>query len=213
MSSPPQKATFMKVLFARILSGAILTSAMLGAELVLADNPEWAMVSGGGDAHAAPASPLTPLVDDAAERLQTADPVAATKYLTQGAVDDPTREDEVIQSAIDDAAARNIDPEYVRSVFRDQIDATDSVEHSRFAQWKIDPGRAPTSAPDLASSRNSIDALNGSIVEKISTLWPVLHSPACLSDLHNAVANVSAARHLDDVLQHALVYAVHRYCG
>ena len=37
-------------------------------------------------------SPLLPLVDAAAQRLQTADPVAAAKYLTGGAISDPPRE-------------------------------------------------------------------------------------------------------------------------
>lgn len=57
----------------------------------------------GSSAHQAVATaddhgPMFKLVDDAAQRLLTADPVAASKYLTRGAVDDPTREQQVLDS-------------------------------------------------------------------------------------------------------------------
>jgi chorismate mutase len=46
------------------------------------------------------------LVDAAAQRLQTADPVAASKFLTGGQVDDPQREHQVIDSVSADARAQ-----------------------------------------------------------------------------------------------------------
>jgi chorismate mutase-like protein len=75
--------------------------------------------------------PLQGLVDAAAERLQAADPVAASKFRTGGQVDDPEREQQVIDAVTADATSARVDPGYVHDVFRNQIDATDSVEHSR----------------------------------------------------------------------------------
>ena len=115
---------------------------------------------GAPDAGADVTSPLQALVDAAARRLQTADPVAASKFRTGGQVDDPQREQQVIDAVTADAALAHIDAGYVHNVFRNQIDATDSLEHSRFAQWKLDPASAPASAPDLSASRATIDTLN-----------------------------------------------------
>ncbi|MGH3641631.1 MAG: chorismate mutase [Mycobacterium sp.] len=156
--------------------------------------------------------PLAKLVDDAAQRLQTADPVAASKYLTGGAVDDPAREQQVIDSVTKAAIAKHVDPSFVHDVFRDQIDATDSLEHSRFAQWKIDPGSAPRTAPDLSSSRDVINRLNEAMVDDIAEQWNALHANTCPADLEDAQAAAIAGRHLDALYQQALKYAVHRYC-
>jgi chorismate mutase len=156
--------------------------------------------------------PLTKLVDDAAARLQTADPVAASKYLTGGSVDDRAREQQVIDVVTKAATDAHVDPGFVHDVFRDQIDATDSLEHSRFATWKIDPSSAPKTAPDLSSSRDVINALNDAIVQDIAAGWTALHAPTCSTDVGSALAHVVAERHLDALYQQALRYAVHRYC-
>jgi chorismate mutase len=158
-------------------------------------------------------SPLTKLVDDVTQRLKTADPVAAAKYRSGGPVDDPTREREVINQVVATAVSRHVDEDFVRRVFRDQIDATDSLEHTRFAQWKIDPQSAPEAAPDLSSSRNVINALNTAIVDDIAEQWSTLHTVACRADLDRAIAAVAAQQHLDQVYLPALGYATHQYCG
>jgi chorismate mutase len=158
-------------------------------------------------------SPLIKLVDDVAQRLKTADPVAAAKYHSGGAVDDPTREREVIDQVVATAVSRHVDEDFVRRVFRDQIDATDSLEHTRFAQWKIDPRSAPGDAPDLSASRNVINALNTAIVDDIAEQWSTLHTASCRADLDRTVAAVAAQQHLDQVYLPALGYATHQYCG
>jgi chorismate mutase len=163
-------------------------------------------------AQADSSSPLVPLVDAAAQRLQTADPVAASKYRTGGQVDDPQREQQVIDAVTADATAQHVDPGYVHDVFRNQIDATDSLEHSRFAQWKIDPGAAPATAPDLSTSRTEIDKLNHTIVAEIAKQWAALHSPSCPGDREAAVDAVVKNRNLDPMYRQALEYATHSYC-
>jgi chorismate mutase len=170
------------------------------------------LCAAGAPARSDALSPLNKLVDDAANRLQTADPVAASKYSTGDAVDDPAREQQVIDSVTADAVQQRVDSDYVDEVFRDQIDATDSVEHSRFAQWKIDPAHAPTAAPDLSDSRAAIDTLNHAIVDDIGMRWDLLHSPACRADLNEATSQVMSSRYLDQIFQRALTYATHRFC-
>ena len=131
-------------------------------------------------ARADDANPLFELVDAAAERLQTAEPVAATKWLTGGSIEDPQRVEQVLEAVSADATGRGVDGGYVRRIFTDQIDATEAIEYTRFAQWKLDPGAAPGAAPDLAVSRATIDRLNTEMVEQVALQSSVL----ALSRLH-----------------------------
>ena len=159
------------------------------------------------------ANPLAALVDAAAQRLQTADPVAATKWINGGSIEDPPRVAQVLTAVASDAAGRGVDSGYVRRIFTDQIDATTGIEYIRFGQWKLDPASAPGAAPDLTASRDAIDRLNTDMVEQIALQWPVLHSPDCRRTLDEAGAAVAEARMLDPLYQQALDFSTHSYCG
>lgn len=162
--------------------------------------------------HADTVSPLEPLVDAAAQRLQTADLVAASKYLSGGQIQDPPREQQVLDTVAAAADAQGAEPGYVREVFRDQIDASVGVQYSRFSQWKLDPAVAPATAPDLADTRATIDSLNQTMVREIGIQWPTLHGPACPAELGSAIVAVVAERQLDPLYRQALFYATHDYC-
>ncbi len=95
-------------------------------------------------AAAQPFFPFQQLVDAAAQRLATADPVAAAKWINGGPITDKARADQVLDSVAADATAHGIDPQYVREVFADQIAANEGVQYTRFGQWKFDPGTAPS---------------------------------------------------------------------
>ena len=164
-------------------------------------------------ASAEPASPLYRLVDTAAQRLATADPVAATKWINHGPpIDDPPRAAAVLDSVGADATAHEIDAGYVRRIFTDQIDATEGVEYTRFAQWKFDPSTAPTTAPDLSESRRAIDGFNKTMVNEIALQWNSLRGPGCSQDLQVATDAVAAARALDPLYRQALSSATRSYC-
>ena len=158
------------------------------------------------------ANPLYELVETATQRLQTADPVAASKWKTGGSIEDPQRVEQVLRSVSADATGRGVDVDYVRRIFTDQIDATEAIEYTRFAQWKLDPASAPAVAPDLAASRGTIDRLNGEMVEQVGLNWSVLHSPDCTASLDDAKTAVAGARMLDPVYQQALAFSTHSYC-
>ena len=90
----------------------------------------WSLLVGGlpATASAEPVNPLYRLVDTAAQRLATADPVAATKWINNGPpIDDPPRAAAVLDAVAADATAHGIDSNYVRSVFTDQIGAAEMV--------------------------------------------------------------------------------------
>jgi chorismate mutase len=163
------------------------------------------------------ANQLLELVDAATQRLQTAEPVAASKWMTGGSIEDPQRVDQVLADVSADATGTGVDVDYVRRLFSDQIDATESIEYSRFAQWKLDPTSAPGiglgTAPDLAASRAIIDRLNTEMVEQVAQHWSVLRSPDCTGTLDDAKSAVAGARALDPLYQQALAFSTHSYCA
>lgn len=164
-------------------------------------------------AHTDDVNPLADLVDAATQRLQTAEPVAATKWINGGSIEDPPRVEQVLYAVSASATRKGVEPEYVRQIFTDQVHATEALEYSRFAQWKLDPASAPGVAPDLASSRTTIDRLNTEMVDQIALQWPVLRSPDCTRLLTDAKAAVADARSLDPLYQQALDFSTHSYCA
>jgi chorismate mutase len=172
-----------------------------------------ALIAVTAQAHGDDGNPLLALVDAATQRLQTAEPVAATKWINAGAIEDPPRVEQVLRAVSADATRKGVEPAYVRRIFTDQVHATEAVEYSRFAQWKLDPLAAPTVAPDLASSRATIDRLNAEMVDQVALRWPVLHSPDCIRVLDDAKAVVAATRMLDPLYRRALDFSTHSYCA
>lgn len=156
--------------------------------------------------------PLFALVDAAAQRLQTADAVAASKWTTGGPIEDPAREQQVIDAVTAAAERHGVDEGYVSRAFRNQIDATVAIQYGRFSQWKLDPATAPTTAPNLSESRTAIDGFNRTMVDEIAAQWDSLHSPSCLGDLDAAKNAVVADRGLDDLYQRGLDFATTSYC-
>ena len=156
--------------------------------------------------------PLTELVGAAAQRLQVTEPVAAAKWSTHGAIEDPGRVAQELAKVGAEATAQHIDANYVTRLFGDQINATEAIEYSRFAEWKLNPAGAPAGSPDLSASRSAIDALNKTMLTQIVANWDLLHSPACASQLDAARSGVIRARQLDSLYQQALSLATGSYC-
>lgn len=157
--------------------------------------------------------PLLRLVDTAAQRLQTADPVAAVKWLKGGSIEDPARVDQVLTAVGAQATASGADPVFVQKVFTDQIHATEGIEYLRFSQWKFDPATAPTTAPDLSESRTAIDGFNRTMVAELAAQRGLLHGPGCAAAVDAARAQVVTNQHLDALYQQALTAATRNYCN
>ncbi len=163
-------------------------------------------------ASAQPTHTLTDLVDAAVRRLEVAEPVAANKFHTGGPIVDAVREQQVLDAVAGQAREFQIDPDFVTTAFRDQIDATVGIEYSRLAQWTLDPAAAPADTPDLGSSRGIIDALNREMVTLMAEEWDKLHSPQCVPELDAAKASVVTARGLDPLYRQAVDLATRNYC-
>lgn len=163
-------------------------------------------------ARADDAGPLERLVDTAAQRLETAYPVAAYKWVNGGSIEDPARVAQVLDTVGADASGRGIDAGYVRAAFENQIDATEGVEYILFGHWKFTPDAAPATAPDLTESRTAIDGFNKTMVAEMASQWGVLRGPGCSAELDAAKRAVATARGLDPLNVDALDVATGSYC-
>jgi chorismate mutase len=170
-----------------------------------------ALLAGAPTAAAEP-SPLYTLVDTVAQRLQTAEPVAAFKWINGGSISDPARIEVVLNAVADEATAQQVDAMYVRTVFQDQISANEGIQYTRFGQWKLDPAVAPAAAADLAASREAINGFNKTIVNEISLQRDTLLGPNCEAALDSAEQAVIRDRALDPMYQQALATATLTYC-
>lgn len=87
--------------------------------------------------------PLIGLGGAAAHRLRLTESVAAFRWKTGGAVEDLVRVRQELDALGAQATARRIDAGFVGRIFGDQTNATEAIEYSRFAQWKLGPDSAP----------------------------------------------------------------------
>lgn len=192
------------------IDAAIQTGFAAGiAASALAVSP-WALTA--AQVRADSTGPLTALVDATAQRLQLAESVAAFKWSTQAAVEDPNREQQELAGLREDAAAQHLDPGYVVRVFGDQFNAMDAIEYSRFAEWKLNPGNVPAAPADLSASRSAIDGLNNKILSQIVLNWSLLASPACARQRNDASSETIRAHGFDDLYQRALSSATQSFC-
>lgn len=186
---------------------------MIGLPRTLAAAALFGVLTTPGVAAADPVTdPLFGLVDAAAHRLQTADPVAASKWLTGGSITDPARVAQVLAAVARQAESVGVPADFVTTAFTDQINATEAIEYNRFSWWKFDPAAAPLAAPDLSASRALIDELNQEMVTEMARVWPVLRSPDCPVQLHTTKSEVSAQRQFDPLYRQALDAATRSYC-
>ena len=130
------------------MTALLITGLILGGPLPLVGADDSAAPADPAPADPVPSgAPLVELIDAAVQRLQTADPVAATKWLTGAAITDPVRVEQVLETVSTDAETAGVPGDYMTALFTDQINATEAIQYSRFAAWKLDPTTAPDSAP------------------------------------------------------------------
>ncbi|MEV7076036.1 chorismate mutase [Streptomyces sp. NPDC093990] len=170
-----------------------------------------------GSAAAAPTptagrTALYPVAGLAAERLTTADLVAAAKWGTDSPIDDPTRE----QQVLDDVAARaellGADPAEIRVIFRDQIEANKVVQRGLYRRWTDHPDEAPTTKPDLGVVRQEINRITGALVQALADTSENRGTLACRPGLALAALQVRHEDHLDGLHTRALVRALPSIC-
>jgi chorismate mutase len=172
------------------------------------------LIAGCGAAPPSPASAPSPafvaLVGAVSDRLATADTVAASKWGTRGAVEDPSREQVVLDAAAAGAPARGLDPALVAAVFRDQIQASKVVQYGLLEDWTADSAAAPTAAPDLASIRPVLDGVTPRLLD---ALVATRGDGSCTAQRAAAEEQAVASRGWDALHRRGLDRALRSVCG
>ncbi|GAA1916053.1 chorismate mutase [Streptomyces durmitorensis] len=179
-----------------------------GGAAVAAPSPRSAAVAPAGSYER-----LHPLVDLAAQRLATADLVAAAKYGTGSPVDDPAREKQVLDDVARQARELGADPEATVRIFRDQIEANKVVQRELHRRWDADPSQVPAEKPDLGEVRKEINRVNGELVRGIADSAAARSAPSCRGLVTVAGVRVRHERQLDLLHTVALERALRSVCA
>ncbi|MFF8971996.1 chorismate mutase [Streptomyces sp. NPDC014995] len=155
---------------------------------------------------------LRPVVALSAERLATADLVAAAKWGTDTPIDDPARERQVLDTVAAQAERAGADPDEVRRIFRDQIEANKAVQRGLFRRWTTHPDQAPTTRPDLSVVRETINRVTTDLVAALAATTPERTAPACHPRLAVATLQVRHEQHPDALHTRALVRSLASVC-
>ncbi|MFE5535441.1 chorismate mutase [Streptomyces sp. NPDC056492] len=189
-----------------------LTSA--GAAALVACGPSQSLGTAPAGSSSPPAEQaLGTIARLAAERVMTADSVAAAKWGTTQPIDDPSREKTVLDSAASQAAKLGIDPATVQRIFQDQIAANKDVQRALYAQWQEHPAERPTRRPDLATQvRPVLDRVDSRLLTAIEEAQPALSRPDCDALLERGKATTVQAMSLDAIHRSGLNHALAHTC-
>jgi chorismate mutase len=158
-------------------------------------------------------SALHTLVELSAERLATADLVAAAKWGTASPIDDPAREQQVLDNVAAQATQLGADPDEIRTIFRDQIEANKIVQRGLFQRWTDHPDQAPTTRPDLAVVRQEINRVTSALVQALADTADDRSALVCRPELVLAALQVHHEDRLDGLHTRALVRSLASVCG
>jgi chorismate mutase len=158
---------------------------------------------------------LQPLVETSARRLNLAQDVAFAKWESGTAVEDPSREEHVIATAVTEGKTEGLDPTVVSRFFRAQIEANKVVQSSLLSTWHK-AGKAPDhQTKDLATTiRPQLDDIQKQLIEELVSTAPVRASSACRLDLATAVSGYLTTHQLSaaDVQATALKQSLAAFC-
>ncbi|MEV8316492.1 gamma subclass chorismate mutase AroQ [Streptomyces sp. NPDC059900] len=202
-------------------AGRLFTAGAVCAALLAGSGGAVAVAAPAQRSAAAPAAPagsyarLHTLADLAARRLATADLVAAAKYGTDSPVDDPAREQQVLDDVARQARELGADPGATVRIFRDQIEANKVVQRALHRRWDADPSQAPGPGerPDLAEVRKEINRVNGELVRGIADSPAARAAASCRGLVGVGALQVRQDRKLDLLHTVALERALRSVCA
>ena len=155
---------------------------------------------------------LTNLISLVSQRLALAEPVARWKWANHQAITDAPREAALLDDVAKRAAAAQVDPEFARAFFQDQIDASKEMQNALFATWRST--RPPEGAPpDLATStRPQLDRLTKSMIAGLARVQTLRTAQDCPSRVAQGIANWNSLTRYDSARSGALTHALGHVC-
>jgi chorismate mutase-like protein len=199
----------------RVARGIAVTALTVACTLSLTISPT--MAAGAPVTAESPSvatNRLGGLIDLVVERLRVSDDVAAAKFGTGAPIDDPVREQQVLDQVRAQAAALGLDPDAATAFFQDQISASKVVQRGLFARWTAHPDEAPTTRPDLGEIRARLDQLTAALLQQLKATVDVRDEPiSCTIQLALATGSAVVLDGLDALHRRALRTAVDSVCS
>jgi chorismate mutase-like protein len=167
-----------KLLLVGIFSIAVLHStAHAAAKITCSPTHSEANILRAGNRHTASphppgASVLKKLIE---QRLNLMSEVAKAKWNTGSAIEDPTREQQLLADVAVKASTAGISAEWAQHFFRFQIEAAKQVQYRLFAQWTAERRGPFPQVEDLRTDiRPKLDLLTAELLKELARQWPVL---------------------------------------
>ena len=195
--------------------GIALSALTVAAAVSVTTPPAAAAVPAGpaSGAHA-PLGRLGPLTELVVERLRVSDDVAAAKFGTGSPIDDPTREQAVLEEVRAQSAELGLGADSAVAFFGDQITASKVVQNGLFARWTAHPEEAPTTRPDLGEIRTRLDQLTTALLRELKATVHVRGAAVpCAVQLALATGSAVVVDELDGLHRRALGTAVRSVCN
>jgi chorismate mutase len=135
-----------------------------------------------------------PLVETSAQRLAIAAQVALAKWDSGTPVEDATREEQVIDSAVKAGESKGLDHAAVSNFFRAQIEANKLVQYSLLAEWRR-VGKAPDHSPvNLTNTiRPELDQVQTTLIAELAETSSIRARASCPADMAKEVGKYVAA--------------------
>lgn len=170
-------------------------------------------VSGGTVGRTEALGRLGPLTDLVIDRIRVSDDVAASKFGTDSPIEDPAREEQVLEQVRTQAEAAGVNPDAAVVFFRDQITASKVVQRGLFTRWTAHPEEAPTTRPDLGQIRERLDELTTDLLQELKDTQQLRNRPlTCTVQLALAGGSGAVLEGLDALHRQALTTATHSVC-
>ncbi|KND59116.1 Periplasmic chorismate mutase I precursor [Candidatus Burkholderia verschuerenii] len=168
-----------------------------------------------GPAHAdGDDTPFTNLIALVSQRLALAEPVARYKWARHEPITDEPRENALLNQVEAKATSAQIDPDFARQFFRDQIDASKDVQNALFANWRAQKSGPEGNPPDLAKdTRPKLDQLTQSLVSALARIEPVRYADDCPLRLADSVARWKHLTRYDSSMNAPLMRALSHVCA
>ena len=133
-------------------------------------------------------------METSARRLAIAEQVALAKWDNGAPVEDASREDHIIVSAIKAGRSRGLDPTSVSNFFRAEIEANKLVQYSLLAEWRRE-GKAPDHAPvDLGRTiRPELDEVDKALITELEESTDIRASASCRIEIAKAAGKYVSA--------------------
>lgn len=160
---------------------------------------------------AASTDSLRGLVALALRRIVLGDQVSAAKFGTPSPIDDPPREQQVLEAVRASANRAGVAPDEAVRFFQNQITASKVVQRGLYQLWTEHPEQAPKTRPDLRTQvRPELDAITTQLIDQLRATGALRHDAACSSALAAELAQASGP--LDQLHRDALNTALRDVC-